>query len=115
MGAKQTKRETEINTTDLSRANRTVSFKIDNETDFIKIHVDFSLFKILKMISQGYRPNKKDNNNYVYFVNSINILINQDNNKAPLYIDEVNIGKAVDYKFSKDAFSGYKFQVIWWK
>ena len=31
MGAKQTKRETEINTTDLSRANRTVSFKIDNE------------------------------------------------------------------------------------
>lgn len=64
------------------------------------------------MISQGYRPNKKDNNNYVYFVNSINLLINQNNNKAPLYIDEVNIGKAVDYKFSKDTFSGYKFQVI---
>lgn len=89
-----------------------LSFKINNESDSIKIHVDFSLFKILKMISQGYRPNKKDNNNYVYFVNSINILINQNNNKAPLYIDEVNIGKAVDYKFSKDTFSGYKFQVI---
>nr|WP_315254519.1 DNA phosphorothioation-dependent restriction protein DptF [uncultured Flavobacterium sp.] len=89
-----------------------LSFKINNETDFVKIHVDFSLYKILKMISQGYRPNKKDNNNYVYFVSSINILINQNNNKAPLYIDEVNIGKAVDYKFSKDTFSGYKFQVI---
>ncbi|PXY40604.1 DNA phosphorothioation-dependent restriction protein DptF [Flavobacterium cheongpyeongense] len=89
-----------------------LSFKIDNENDTIKIHVDFSLFKILKMISKGYRPNKKDNNNYVYFVNSVNILINQNNNKAPLYIDEVNIGKAVDYKFSKDTFSGYKFQVI---
>lgn len=90
----------------------TLLFKINNESDTIKIHVDFSLFKILKMISQGYRPNKKDNNNYVYFVNSINILINQNNNKAPLYIDEVNIGKAVDYKFSKDTFTGYKFQVI---
>lgn len=89
-----------------------LSFKINNETDSMKIHIDFSLFKILKMISKGYRPNKKDNNNYVYFVNSINILINQNNNKAPLYIDEVNIGKAVDYKFSKDTFSGYKFQVI---
>lgn len=89
-----------------------LSFKINNETDSLKIHVDFSLFKVLKMISQGYRPNKKDNNNYVYFVNSINILINQDNNKAPLFIDEVNIGKAVDYKFSKDTFSGYKFQVV---
>ncbi|SHH84475.1 DNA phosphorothioation-dependent restriction protein DptF [Flavobacterium johnsoniae] len=51
-----------------------LSFKIDNENDTIKIHVDFSLFKILKMISKGYRPNKKDNNNYVYFVNSVNIL-----------------------------------------
>ena len=89
-----------------------LSFKINNETESIKIHVDFSLFKILRMISKGYRPNKKDNNNYVYFVNSINTLINQNNNKAPLYIDEVNIGKAVDYKFSKDTFSGYKFQVI---
>ncbi|KFF17239.1 DNA phosphorothioation-dependent restriction protein DptF [Flavobacterium hydatis] len=87
-------------------------FRINNEKETIRIHVDFSLFKILKMISQGYRPNKKDNNNYVYFVNSINTLINQNNNKAALYIDEVNIGKPVDYKFSKDAFSGYKFQVI---
>lgn len=90
----------------------TLSFKINDESSAIKIHVDFSLFKILKMISQGYRPNKKDNNNYVYFVNSINTLINQNNNKAALYIDEVNIGKAVDYKFSKDTFTGYKFQVI---
>lgn len=53
-----------------------LSFKINNEKESIKIHVDFSLFKILKMISKGYRPNKKDNNNYVYFVNSINTLIN---------------------------------------
>lgn len=90
----------------------TLSFKINNEKDRVKIHVDFSLYKILKMIFEGYRPNKKDNNNYVYFVNSINILINQNNYKASLYIDEVNIGKAVDYKFSKDTFSGYKFQVI---
>jgi len=89
-----------------------LSFKINDERETIRIHVDFSLFKILKMISQGYRPNKKDNNNYVYFVNSINILINQNNNKAALYIDEVNVGKAIDYKFSKDAFRGYKFQVI---
>jgi DNA phosphorothioation-dependent restriction protein DptF len=89
-----------------------LSFKINNETESIKIHVDFSLFKILKMISNGYRPNKKDNNNYVYFVNSIFTLINQNNNKAPLYIDEVNIGRSVDYKFSKNTFSGYKFQVI---
>lgn len=89
-----------------------ISFKIGNGSQTLKIHVDFSLFLTLKMISKGYRPNKKDNNNYVYFVSAMNILVNQNNNQAALYIDEVNIGKPVDYKFSKDAFSGFKFQVI---
>jgi DNA phosphorothioation-dependent restriction protein DptF len=91
----------------------TLNFKIIDDTEALKIHVDYSLFKILKAILLGYRPNKKDNNNYVYFVNLINKLINQDNDKAALYIDEVNIGKAVDYKFSKDvAFNTYKFELV---
>jgi DNA phosphorothioation-dependent restriction protein DptF len=91
----------------------TLNFKINNDTETLKIHVDYSLFKILKTILLGYRPNKKDNNNYVYFVNLINKLINQNNDKAALYIDEVNIGKAVDYKFSKDvAFNTYKFELV---
>lgn len=91
----------------------TLNFKINNDTEPLKIHVDFSLFKILKTIQLGYRPNKKDNNNYVYFVNLINKLINQNNDKAALYIDEVNIGKAIDYKFSKDiAFNTYKFEQV---
>lgn len=91
----------------------TLNFKIKNDTEILKIHVDYSLFKILKTILFGYRPNKKDNNNYVYFVNLINKLINQNNDKASLYIDEVNIGKAVDYKFSKDiAFNTYKFELV---
>ena len=90
-----------------------LNFKINNDTETLKIHVDYSLFKILKAILYGYRPNKKDNNNYVYFVNLINNLINQNNEKASLYIDEVNIGKAVDYKFSKDvAFNTYKFELV---
>jgi DNA phosphorothioation-dependent restriction protein DptF len=90
-----------------------LNFKINNDSETLKIHVDYSLFKILKTILFGYRPNKKDNNNYVYFVNLINNLINQNNDKASLYIDEVNIGKAVDYKFSKDvAFNTYKFELV---
>jgi len=91
----------------------TLCFKINNDTETLKIHVDYSLFKILKTILLGYRPNKKDNNNYVYFVNLMNKLINQNNDKAALYIDEVNIGKVVDYKFSKDiAFNTYKFELV---
>ncbi len=86
--------------------------KITNDDKPLRIHVDFSLFKLLKMISKGYRPNKKDNNNYVYFVSAINTLINQNNNQAALFIDEVNVGKPVDYKLTKDAFSASIHPII---
>lgn len=89
-----------------------LAYKINHEIKPLKIHVDYSLFKTLKMVSKGYRPNKKDNNNYVYFVNAITTLTNQNNQKAPLYIDKINIGKAVDYQFSKNPFGGYTFQVL---
>lgn len=89
-----------------------IQFKIGIENRIVKIHVDYSLFKVLKMVSNGYRPNKKDNNNYVYFVSTINKLINQNNSTATLYIDEVNVKNSIDYKFSKNAFSGYKFEIV---
>ncbi|ESU27660.1 hypothetical protein FSS13T_01290 [Flavobacterium saliperosum S13] len=89
-----------------------LAYKISQEKESLKIHVDYSLFKTLKMVSKGYRPNKKDNNNFIYFVNAITTLTNQNNHKASLYIDEINIGKAVDYQFSKNPFGGYTFQVL---
>lgn len=89
-----------------------LTYKINVAKESLKIHVDYSLFKTLKMVSKGYRPNKKDNNNFVYFVNAITTLTNQNNQKASLYIDEINIGKAVDYQFSKNPFGGYTFQVL---
>jgi DNA phosphorothioation-dependent restriction protein DptF len=89
-----------------------LTYKINEAKESLKIHVDYSLFKTLKMVSKGYRPNKKDNNNFVYFVNAITTLTNQNNQKASLYIDEINIGKAVDYQFSKNPFGGYTFQVL---
>jgi len=39
-------------------------------------------------------------------------LINQNNNKASLYIDAVNIGKAVNYKCSRAKSGNYKLEVL---
>jgi len=48
----------------------------------------------------------------IHFVNYINTLINQNNNKASLYIDAVNIGKAVNYKCSRAKSGNYKLEVL---
>lgn len=86
-------------------------FTID-AVDPAKIDIDFSLFKLLKKIENGYRPNRKDNNDYVYFSEIINKIINRKEQKTSLYIDEVNVGKSVDYKLSKEMFDGYKFELL---
>lgn len=90
----------------------TLKFKLDNSIEPVKIHIDFGLYKILNRILQGYRPNKKDNNNYISFVSLINKFINQDNLNAALEIDKVNIGKEADYELTKDSFGEYKFRVL---
>ena len=90
----------------------TLDFKLDNSDTPIRIHIDFGLYEILNRILNGYRPNKKDNNNYISFVSLINKLINQDNEDAALEIDEVNIGKVVDYELIKDSFGEYKFRAL---
>ncbi|NGM67317.1 MULTISPECIES: DNA phosphorothioation-dependent restriction protein DptF [Sphingobacterium] len=77
----------------------------------IQIAIDFSLFRTLLMIRNGYRPNKKDNNNFIYFVYFINE-VTQEITQNTLYIDEVNVGKPVDYKLTKNAFGGYKFERV---
>jgi len=86
-------------------------FDIESSTP-ISINIDFGLFVLLKKISDGYRPNKKDNNDYVYFVQSIQKITNHKSASSPLYIDEVNVGKSIDYKFSKQMFEGYTFELV---
>jgi DNA phosphorothioation-dependent restriction protein DptF len=90
----------------------TLYFKLDNSDIPIRIHIDYGLYEILNRILNGYRPNKKDNNNYISFVSLINKLINQDNEDAALEIDEVNIGKVADYELIKDSFGEYKFRAL---
>lgn len=86
----------------------TLRYKVKDLKEPLKIHVDYGLYKILNQIVGGYLPNRRDNNNYLSFVSLINTLINQEKDKA-LDIDEVNIGKASDYRLKKDDFGTYQF------
>lgn len=89
-----------------------LQFKIDGESEPICIHIDYSLYEILTKVLNGYRPNKRDNSNYVSFVSAINKLINQDNETSPLEIDEVNIGNKIDYELSKGSFGEFEFRIL---
>lgn len=83
--------------------------RFDVNGEIVTLNIDYGLYVILRRVQEGYRPNRKDGNNYIYFVEAINKLINKDIQNAPIYIDEINIGQAIDYKFSRDHFGNYKF------
>lgn len=86
-----------------------VSFLSADGEATITVHVDFRLFELLKRIQLGYRPNRKDNNNYYSFVGIINKVIAQSSSKGTMYIDEVNMGDKSDFKLSIGDFGEFNF------
>lgn len=80
----------------------------------IDLHIDYGLFNLMLRVNNGYRPNKLDIQSYVNFISFLSQLISLDVNTT-LEIDEVNIGRNVDYEVSYDNAFGqdeYKFSII---
>jgi len=88
-----------------------VDFK-GNKEENIRLYIDNGLLKLLKRVDEGYRPNKLDKNSYINFINFLNKLIAAEQDINEIKIDEVNIGKNIDYIFSKDAFGEYTFEKV---
>jgi len=86
-----------------------VAFEGQNK-EKIRLYIDNGLLKLLSRVDEGYRPNKLDKNSYINFINFLNKLITAEQDVKTLKIDEVNIGKNIDYIFSKDAFGEYTFE-----
>ena len=87
-----------------------VKFKGNNQNT-IQFHIDSGLLGLLSKVNNGYRPNKLDKNSYVNFITFLNKLIESEKDNEKYSIDEVNIGKSVDYIFSLDSFGeGYSFK-----
>ncbi|MEP2280354.1 DNA phosphorothioation-dependent restriction protein DptF [Maribacter sp.] len=90
----------------------TLSFKLKKSDIPYKVHIDYRLYEMLNRILKGYRPNKKDNNNYISFVSLINNFISDGDSDSVLEIDKINIGKPADYALTVDSFGEYKFQLL---
>ncbi|MCT4584206.1 MAG: DNA phosphorothioation-dependent restriction protein DptF [Peptostreptococcaceae bacterium] len=63
-------------------------FKNKEETQEEKIKIDYFLYKLLKRINDGYRPNKKDKNDFINFIKFIEKIISFGDMKKELIIEE---------------------------
>jgi DNA phosphorothioation-dependent restriction protein DptF len=78
----------------------------------LTIDIDYPLYVLLKKVNVGYRPNKLNRNNYLNFDRFVERLTLANAQEAPLYIDEANIGLAVDFKLYVDDFGSLTFEKL---
>ena len=77
------------------------------------IDVDFPLYELLIRVGNGYRPNKKDKNHFIKFIEFINKIEMAGSQKNQLTFTEKNREENKIYKLEYDEeFEIYKFMEI---
>ncbi len=100
---------------DLKRFISTLNLGYKNKTvnESYKINIDFALYELLIRISKGYRPNKKDKNRFIKFVEFINIIQESGSKNEKLIFTEKNKEKNSKFKLEYDSeFKYYRFVEI---
>lgn len=78
-----------------------------------EIDIDFSLYKLLLQVIDGYRPNKKDKNHFIKFIEFINKLQETGSQNEKLVFTEKNKDVNKKYKLEYDTeFEFYRFVEI---
>lgn len=90
-----------------------IKFKNDKSGSSETIDIDYSLYQLLKKVTNGYRPNKKDKNQFIKFVEFINKLESSGSQNESLLFTEKNREDNKKYRLEyDDEFEIYRFVEI---
>lgn len=90
-----------------------LQYKDEDAEISYKIDIDYSLYKLLVAVNNGYRPNKKDKNHFIKFIEFINKLEESGSQNKELVITEKNMDNNKKYKLEfDDEFETYRFVEI---
>lgn len=115
--------ELKVDTSNLPKSNEVelkkfgtvmiLKYKSEKLNKSYEIDVDFSIYKLLLQVTEGYRPNKKDKNHFIKFVEFINKLSETGSQKEKLLFTEKNRDVNKKYKLEYDSeFEFYRFVEI---
>lgn len=111
IGPKEEKEKTPLKEAELDAFNDqiTVGFKAkDDQAKYAYLNIDFSLYKMLRKVLDGYRPNKTDREKAVNFVKFVSKVLTFGNQEEEVLIHFVKEKRF--YKISKDYFDGIEFE-----
>ena len=77
----------------------------------VAFEVDYALFKLIQDIKEGYRPNVKDKNKFIAFVNGVEHLYADGDKKNEVMIQRKNAHNKEEWILKKTTF-GFKFERV---
>lgn len=87
----------------------TLGFKAkEKNEEYVYLNIDFSLYKMLRKVLGGYRPNKSDREKAVNFVQFVSSMLKLGNQEKEVLIHLVKEKRF--YKISNDFFAGIKLE-----
>jgi len=90
-----------------------VAYESPNNSEFFKLEVDYPLYELLMRVGQGYRPNKRDKNRYIQFMDFLSKIENNGSQKTLLNFTQKNKNENKQFRLVYDeSFEIYKFMEI---
>lgn len=94
------------------KQNISVAFQNSDKKNKVSLDIDYALFELLDKVEQGYRPNKKDEEDATTFIEFLDKLMDYGNKKDELIIDFIADNKK--YRLLNDEFEdqGFIFEKV---
>ena len=90
-----------------------LKYKGENTDRSYEIDIDYTLYKLLIQVNNGYRPNKKDKNHFIKFIEFINKLEEAGSQHEEIMFTEKNRENNKQFKLEFDEeFETYRFVEI---
>ena len=90
-----------------------IKYKSDKSNMSYGIDIDFPLYELLIRVGNGYRPNKKDKNQFIKFIEFMNKIESAGSQNKELIFTEKNRDKNKKFKLEyDDEFEIYRFMEI---
>lgn len=100
---------------DIKRFSPVISLRYKKEpqdnTEAVKIRIDFALFQLIANMRDGYRPTMQDKNRHTDFVSFVQQLIELGNKSNRVFIVPKDSDKKYQMIFEENDF-GYEFKVV---
>ena len=88
-----------------------LKFKVNYDDEIIPLNIDYTLYKMITKLNNGYKPNKNDKEDLVIFSEFIDDLIKNGSSDEELLIEDINNKLNFTLEFDS-TFDEFKFEQV---